>query len=37
MTSVWNPKAIPMIEKMGMTFEPARHLETKGKYGRTAL
>ena len=30
-----DPKAIPMIEKMGMTFEP-RHLETKGKYGRTA-
>ena len=25
----------PMIEKAGLTFEP-RHLETKGKYGRTA-
>lgn len=30
-----DPKAIPMIEKAGLTFEP-RHLETKGKYGRTA-
>ena len=25
-----DPKAVPMIEKAGMTFEP-RHLETKGK------
>ena len=30
-----DPKAVPMIEKAGLTFEP-RHLETKGKYGRTA-
>ena len=30
-----DPKAVPMIEKAGLTFEP-RHLETTGKYGRTA-
>ena len=30
-----DPKAVPMIEKAGLTFEPL-HLETKGKYGRTA-
>lgn len=30
-----DPKAVPMIEKAGIKFEP-RHLETKGKYGRCA-
>lgn len=30
-----DPKAVPMIEKLGLGFEP-RHLETKGKYGRCA-